>query len=225
VTRTVALKPDPPSAPPTRDRRAVQLVMPAVWLVALVGYFAPWISRQPVSAALAWNAYDLYALLRLLPEIETGTLTVNLQTLQLPLLALAALLPMLAARWSLWGRAGAALFGCGLAAMTLPPYPQILGAWHTPGWRVPFWWGVGTMLFCMAAGWAAPRLGKYRRWAMVGLAELALLPALVTLIRLLPALSRLHAAQVTPGWGFWVCAAGLLGIGTMAAIRRQQERG
>jgi hypothetical protein len=207
------------------------LTLLAVWTAALVGYFAPWIARRPMSAALSWNAYDLYALLRLLPEIESGALTVNLQTLQLPLLGLAVMLPLLAAHAPLptsprlrvpLYRLGAALLGCGLAAMTLPPYPQILTAWRTPGWRVPFWWGIGVMLCCLAALWVAPGR-RYHDWWMVGCAELALLPALATLTRLLPAISRLHAARVTPGWGFYLCAFGLLVLCTWSALSILRE--
>ena len=178
--------------------RAVGL---GLWIVALVTYFGPWIARQPMSAALAWNAYDLFDLLRFLPEIETGALTVNLQALRLPLVGLAVLppllLPDLAIRW----RVAGALLGCALAALTLPPYPQIMTAWRTPGWRVPFWWAVGACACALVAAWLAPRMGRVRRWLILAVAEIATVPAVVTLTRLLPALRKLHAAPVTPGWG------------------------
>ena len=217
------LTPEPPGTLRIADDDRGKPILFILWAAALVGYFGPWIARRPLSAALAWNAYDLYALSRLLPEIESGALTVNLQALQLPLLALAILLPLLAARWSIWGRLPAGLFGCGLAAMTLPPYPQILSAWRTPGWLVPFWWGIGTLGCSLAAVWLAPRVRRYRHWWMVAIAELALLPALATLPRLLPALSKLHAARVTPGWGFWASTAGLLGIATLSVAKVLQE--
>ncbi len=171
-----------------------------------------------------WNAYDLYGSAALLPEIESGALTVNLQTLQLPLLGLAALLPALAACRRLGVRITAALIGAVLAAMTLPPYPEILTAWRTPGWRVPFWWGIGTMLVCLAAIRLMPELGRYRAWWMVGIGEMAILPAVATLIRLLPALSTLHAARVTPGWGFWACVLGTGTLSGAAALMAWKER-
>lgn len=195
-------------------------VLLAAWAIALVGYFAPWVGRHPMSAALAWNAYDLFALLRLLPEIERGALTVNLQTLHLPLLGLAVLLPVLhhnagrALRWS------AVLLSCGLAAMTLPPYPQIVTAWRTPGWRVPFWWAIGSMACAVSSLWFAPRLGRYRSWWIVGVVGLAILPAMNTLYRLMPALEHLHHAGVWPGWGAWTCVAGLGIIGLTAWWQR-----
>jgi hypothetical protein len=195
-----------------------------LWLVALIGYFAPWVYRQPPTPALGWNAYDLFALLRLLPEIEAGTLAVNLQSLQLPLLGLAVLLPALLVRAPLSIRIGAALVSSVLALITMPPYPQILTAWRTPGWRVPFWWSVGTIASAFVLVWALPYLSRrdrqrYREWMLVGVTELAVAPAVMTLYRLLPALRRLHAAPVTPAWGFWLCMAGLGAIGAVEWIR------
>jgi len=177
------------------------------WGIALVGYFGPWVGRR--AAALAWNAYDLFDLLRLLPEIETGALSVNLQALRLPLVGLAVLLPILLVGAPIAWRIGGALAGAGLALATLPPYPEIVSAWHTPGWRIPFWWGVGAMLAAGAAVWFAPRLGRYRPWILLAWLAITGIPAVVTFARLLPALSALHAAPVDPGWGFGVCIGGL----------------
>ncbi len=180
------------------------------WLLALVGYFGPWVGRR--AAALAWNAYDLFDLLRLLPEIETGALSVNLQTLRLPLVGLAVLLPLWLAHCVPAVRGGGALCGIGLALATLPPYPEIISAWRTPGWRVPFWWSVGAMLVILTAIWFAPYLGGYRPWLMLGWIAVTGLPAAVTFYRLLPVLSALHAVSIRPAWGFWLCMSGLGGM-------------
>ena len=187
--------------------RYVRAGLLAAWGSALVGYFGPWVGRR--SAALAWNAYDLFDLLRLLPEIETGALSVNLQALRLPLLGLAVLLPVLLAKAHRLWRISGALVGAGLALATLPPYPEIVNAWHTPGWRVPFWGGIGAMLAAGAAVWFAPRLGRYRPWILLAWLAITGLPSVTTFARLLPALRTLHAAPIGPGWGFWVCMGGL----------------
>lgn len=188
-----------------KQHRQVGLFL--TWGIALIGYFGPWVGRP--AAALAWNAYDLFDLLRLLPEIETGALSVNLQALRLPLVGLAVLLPLLLADASIVWRIGGALVGAGLALATLPPYPEIVNAWRTPGWRVPFWWGVGALLAAGAAIWVAPRLGRCRPWILLAWLAITGLPAVATFARLLPALRALHAAPVGPGWGFWVCMGGL----------------
>lgn len=195
-----------------------------LWFAALIGYFAPWVHRQPPTAALGWNAFDLFAVLRLLPDIEAGTLAVNLQSLQLPLLALAVLLPALLVRAPLIIRIGAALVSSALALITMPPYPQILTAWRTPGWRVPFWWSIGAIASAFVLVWAWPYLGRrdrqgFREWMLVGVTELAVAPAVITFYRLLPALRRVHAAHVAPGWGFWLCIVGLGAIGAVEWMR------
>lgn len=190
-----------------------------LWVVACVGYFGPWITRRPASAALSWNAYDLFALLRLLPEIESGAVRVNLQALQLPSLALALLLPVLTAHGRTFLRIGSTLVSTALALLTFPPYPEIITAWRTPGWRVPFWWGVGTVVCAWLAVWAAPRIGKTRHWVCMVVALITIIPAAATLSRLLPPLRSLHNAAVGPGWGFWGCTAGLGVIGLLSMLR------
>jgi hypothetical protein len=164
-------------------KRYGQVGIFAAWGIAIIGYFGPWVGRR--SAAL------------------------NLQTLRLPLVGLAVLLPTLLAEVHRAWRIGGALVGAGLALATLPPYPEIVSAWHTPGWRIPFWWGVGAMLAAGAAVWFAPRLRHYRPWILLAWLVVTGLPAAVTFARLLPALRALHAALVGPGWGFWVCMSGL----------------
>jgi len=196
----------------------------AAWSVALAGIFGPWVAHS--SAALAWNAFDLFDILRILPEIETLALTVNLYTLRLPLVGLALLLPFLVSRAHVLWRLGAAALSALLLVNTLPPYDLIRSAWHTPGWRVPFWWGVGgllalgvlTALNLRQRGglWRNPRLSA---WTMLLWALLTGIPAFITFPRLLPALERLLAAPVAPGWGFWTCGAGLLVLGIRLWVR------
>ncbi|MBN1878109.1 MAG: hypothetical protein JXA33_28060 [Anaerolineae bacterium] len=216
--------------------RGYHILTLIAWLLALIGYFGPWVGQR--AAALAWNAYDLFDLLRLLPEIETGAVIVNLQSLRLPLIGLAVFLPLWAAsngceaprtkkhpgKWrpgipfknamlvlngALLLNGAVALLGMGLALMTLPGYPQILGAWRAPGWRVPFWWGLGAMAGAAVSVWLGPRLGRYHPWVSLAWLALTGIPAALTFSRLLPALSTLHALPIHPGWGFWVCMTGM----------------
>jgi hypothetical protein len=189
------------------DRFAVIL-----WGVALCGYFAPWIARRPMSAALSWNAYDLFDLLRLLPEIESGSLSINLQALRLPLVGLAMILPLLLHRRGPALRWTAGLFGGFLAALTLPPYPQILEAWRTPGWAGVLGWAVAGAALAVSFAPLAPRLQRYRGWIIIAIACVTGIPASATLQRLQPSLSRLHAAPVRAGWGYWMYVVGTVWI-------------
>lgn len=189
--------------------RGVRVLL-AAWLLALVGYFGPWIAHH--SAALAWNAFDLFDLLRLLPHIETGALVVNLYALRLPLVGLALWLPLLLSAAPRGVGIVAGALGAGLALATLPPYPQIVGAWSAPGWRVPFWWGVAGLLGALVLGLWARELRGARPWVGLAWGALTGLPAGVTLARLLPALREVYAAPVQPGWGFWCAALGWLAL-------------
>jgi hypothetical protein len=182
-----------------------------LWCIALVGYFLPWINRQPYSAALNWNAYDLYDAVRLLPEIETGSISVNLQTLRTPLLGLALLLSFHLVHSTPVVRLLGLFVSEFLAFMTLPPYPIILSAWHTPGWSMPFWYAVVTGSICFADLWVLPKVSRYVPWLALIVFAFSALPAATTLDRLLPALQNLHDAPVTRGWGFWMMELGMLG--------------
>ena len=186
-----------------------------LWLSALISYFLPWIWRSPPSAALLWNAYDMFDLLRYLPEIETGALSVHLQALRLPLLSLAMLPSLLLMYTGRPLRLAAAGIGVILAAMTFPPYPHILTAWRTPGWCVPFWWAVAVIICIGLLPWITLHHRRHRDWAITAAVLLATLPSAQTLLKLLPALSRLHAAPVRPGRGFWGCLASLSLIGVL----------
>ncbi len=186
-------------------RRVIEL---GAWTLAVAGYFGPWIAHA--SAALAWNAFDLFDILRVLPEIETLTLPVNLYALRLPAVGLAVLLPLLLLDARPVWRWGAALLGALLVVNVLPPYALIRTAWRMPGWRVPFWWGVSALLALVAlAGWGSRwRHARQRHWLTLAWLLLIGLPAFITFPRLLPALSSLYAAPVSPGWGFWTCGGG-----------------
>ncbi|MFP4396350.1 MAG: hypothetical protein ACLFTI_13925 [Anaerolineales bacterium] len=205
------------AARPASIRQPLALLRGAAWLLALIGYFGPWIGRE--AAALAWNAYDLFDLLRLLPQIESGVVRVNLYTLRLPLVGLAVLLPLLitspATRASRWQRWIAAAVGAGIALATLPPYPEIVSAWRTPGWRVVFWGGLGAMVAAGMIAWLGPRLTRFRPWLILSWLALTALPALPTLHCLRPALSQLHARPIAWGWGYWCW---LLGSGLMVIL-------
>ena len=200
------------------------LLRGAAWLLALIGYFGPWVGRQ--AAALAWNAYDLFDLLRLLPQIESGAVRVNLYTLRLPLVGLAVLLPLLITspptrtlpRWQRWT---AAALGAGIAIATLPPYPEIVSAWRTPGWSVVFWGGVGAIIAVGLIAWLGPRLARIRPWLILGWIALTALPALPTLHRLRPALSHLHARPIAWGWGYWCW---LIGSGLMVILTGAKQQ-
>lgn len=202
-----------------------------LWFIAVNGYFGAWVLRQPRSAALAWNAYELFNLLRFLPEIETGAVHANLHTFRLPLLGLAMLLPLLMTKFSLpestqrWVRVSTIMVSGLLCMMTLPPYPEILSAWKTPGWRVAFWWAVIAGCAVLITALHPIKNPRLRGWSIIGVILLTGVPALITRQRLTPALVNLHQAPVQWGAGLWlwVVSTGLILVVQWGELFDQSE--
>lgn len=196
--------------PPSRLHRWPDLLSIGLTVLALVGYFGPWLRQR--AAGLAWNAYDSFDLLRYLPQIEAGALRIDLQQLRLPLLGLGVGLPLLVATARPGWRWTAAAVGIILSAATLPPYPQLLTAWRTPGWDRVLWWGVGSLAAILLITVWGPRWGRWSSWlALLWLGSTGL-PALWLWPRLLPALSALHQAPQQPGWGYWLYGLSWAGL-------------
>ncbi len=179
------------------------------WTTALAALFAPWVAHR--AAGLAFNLYDLYDLALHLPPVESGALKLNVQTLRLPFLALALTLPLALRREGWGGRLGALAVAFLLAVEVMPPYPQLLTAWKTPGWQVPFFWSLGTMvasLLLTAAGRRIPP--TWAAWMGGAAVGGGFASALRTWWRLRPALAALYDAPIRGGWGLWLAAGAAL---------------
>ncbi len=178
---------------------------------ALTGLFAPWIAHR--AAGLAFNLYDLYDLVMHLPQVESQALHLQLQTLRIPFLAL-ALSGVLALRRAPRGVKAAALaLALLLAVEVLPPYPTALTAWKLPGWQVPFFWAVGTMVAALLAAVAGARLpGRAVRLVAVGMLVGAAAGSLRSFWRLRPALGTLYDAPIRAGWGLWLYAGATVAL-------------
>ncbi len=166
----------------------------------LGGLFAPWVAHR--AAGLAFNLYDLYDLVIHLPPVESGSLHLQLQTLRFPFLVLALLLPWLLRRAAPGVRRVTFVVAAFLAVEVMPPYPIVLTAWRTPGWQVPFFWSVGTIIAAALIIWRGATLpDAIGHWALTGLMVVAFLAAVWSWFRLRPALSALYRAPIRPGWG------------------------
>jgi hypothetical protein len=123
-----------------------------------------------------------------------------------------------------WRQSIFVCLGATLSFITLPSYPEIMNAWRVPGWqRLAFWWGVMGIISTVIAGYLTPRLGRYRPWANLVCIALTSIPAFVTLQRLLPALTELHASPVTPGWGFWLYSASAFALALCFSIQEPKK--
>ena len=146
---------------------------PAVLLLALRGFWAPWLTRPPAAgaggnwgaAALQLNAYELSEWLTFLPAAQAGELPVGRLDFLLPSACLAGLFALAAAE----GRRGRGRLGAllpssaggwlnlilgGLCALAVfPYYPYILTAYADPEFRLQFWVAAAALLGAAALQW------------------------------------------------------------------------
>lgn len=193
------------------------------WLVlALVGFWGPWLSLPP--AALQLNAYELSEWVTFLPAVCW-------EGVPLSRLAFLAVSACLAGLWALsateagWRGRVLAAVPVGLCVWAaLPYYPYILTAYAEPEFQGQFWVGVGTAL--SAGAWlVAARGARAARLAdalQVAVAALALGLAWQALLLTLP-----QAQVLLPGWGVgWgavLCGLALVAVGLSAGWRLTQR--
>ncbi len=195
--------------PVNRHRR---WLLPFSLLLSLAGYFGPWIDH-PV-AGLVITGLDLAEVVKFLPAVRSGALTLWREGFYLPLLAVSLAASLLAFRQELaysWPLRGFLLLVAGVAALNmLPPAwsPDLL---LTPEFRTQ----TMAMGLCLTALLLSPF------WALLPQGVTGTLVAVLQLaaaiwpvagfLRLLPQFSLLYNHPQAPGWGMGAMVAGLLG--------------
>jgi hypothetical protein len=193
------------------------------FVIALIGYFAPWIAH-PV-ASLNYNGWELTTWAKPLPEVRSGAVQLRATWLYAPLAAAGLGLALHALRRS--PRDGAAwalrLLGAGLCLLALPSYPAVLDAWRpapgvglNPEFGGQFYLAVIGAALCLgsAALGARPAGVRPALQLVCALAGAVFAPAAFT--ELLPAISRVYAEPIGWGWGTFLCVAGFAAAGAVA---------
>jgi hypothetical protein len=179
-------------------------------LLALLGYWSPWLSLPP--AALRLSGYDLAEWITFLPGVRDGSLLLNRLSFLTPLACLALLLGFAAARcplrsgvrWGLW------LLGLISAYNVLPVYPYLLTAYADPEFQLQF------IVACAAGGGVLLCLALPPAWLdlpQLGLAVLGAWSGAAGLLAVRPAAMALMAGPWPVGIGW---AAMLLGFAGLA---------
>jgi hypothetical protein len=186
-------------------------LLPAGLLLALAGYFSPWIDH-PV-AGLVITGLDLGEYVKFLPDVRSAAISIWRQGFYAPLVAastaalLAAYRADMAYPW--WLRAPLLVLAAIAALNLVPP------AW-TPARLLETEFLLQTAcLFVLLAGVAtSPFLALLPRLLVVllvtSLVAVAIVAPLHGFFRVLPVIEELYNRPLTAAWGLWAMVCGLL---------------
>ncbi|HUW12177.1 MAG TPA: hypothetical protein VM537_20795 [Anaerolineae bacterium] len=204
--------------------RAIRAALVLALLLALVGYFGPWVAHK--AAALVLTGQDMGEFVKFLPDVRSGQLRVVRELFYLPLLAGSLGLVLSAGnrrlqyrrpiRWLL------AVLAAPAALSMLPP------AW-TPQLMMTseFRWQLAAIALCLGCVLCSPLL---KRVAPLVLEVITLALALAAgsipvwqFLRLRPAIDAVYGRPVTLGWGLWLMPAGFGLVVVVLALLRVKE--
>jgi hypothetical protein len=194
----------------SKTLRIGRLLLPLGWVLAIVGYYGPWIAHK--TAALTVTGPDMGEFVKFLPGVLDESPRVVRQLFYLPPVAVALSVALLAGNRSLgfsWLlRAVALASSVAVSSSLLPP------AWSptslmTAEFRLQLI-ALGLCWLALTAFWFLGRLPiRLTGLACCGLAALAgALPAWQLLIAK-PAIDAIYSTLPAVGWGCIVCLAGL----------------
>jgi hypothetical protein len=190
--------------------------------LAVVGWYAPWVTSSRQLAALTYNALDLVEFGKFVDRAGIAVLT--REWLLVPLVAAALALALWANRPEVRSRParfGLTLLAAILALVPLPPYPYVLKACASAEDRISFWLCLAGLLG-VALFFVLGRLiaGRWRDGVFVALALTGALPAAWEFIsRVLPATSKAYASPAWPAWGFFLTMIGFVLV-IVASVQR-----
>jgi len=182
-------------------------------LVALAGYFGPWIWHP--AAAFRYSADDLAEFVRFMPAVRSGQAPVTRELFYLPIWLASIGLALWLGRFvrSRWMRWLAGLPVVYASMWPMPMYPFILEAYRSPEFGLSFWASVLTAVLCVAAlafGSRLPDRAAAAVWIAIGLIGASVAP--LHFVRLQPALDAVHRWTMALGWGIAAVVIGFLTI-------------
>ena len=191
-------------------------------LLAVLGFYGPWVTTQRQVAALTYNALDLTEFCKFVLRAGLGQVTRELFLVPIVAAALALALwasqPEQRSRILRYALAAVAVV---LSLVPLPPYPHVLTAYASAEDRGSFWLSLVGLLGVALIILFGQRITS--RWRDATFGALALIGAICPIwefaTRALPAVSRAYASPAVVGWGLVVTVAGFVLVAVGAVIR------
>ncbi len=195
----------------TNRIRYRNLLFPMGAILALAGYFGPWVDHKV--AGLVVTGLDLGEFVKFLVPVRNGEIGLWREGFYLPLFAISLALSLFAFRREMgyrWPMRILLLGIAGVAALNmLPP------AWDPPRLRTPEFRlqtvAIGLNLIVISVSPFAALLPRRLSTALISiLVILSLWFPIWTFLRILPTISDLYNRPLVPGWGLYLMAIGLL---------------
>jgi hypothetical protein len=198
-----------------------------LWLALFLigaGYFGPWVWHK--AAGLNLSADDLGEWIKFLPAWKSGQLPVTRELFYLPVWLTSIGLGLMAGRIKAWPWKLVVLtLSLVLVLTPLPKYPELLGAYREPEFRLTFWATMAALILSVIFtlwGGRLPDRVEASLWLVIGSAAALFAPWMFG--RAMPDIDRLYHYSV--GWGVVaVVIGGALAalIGGMLLLKRNRR--
>lgn len=202
---------------PARRWTVLRWLLPATLIVALAGYFGPWVGHKV--AGLVIMGLDLGEYVKFLTPVRAGQIAIWREGFYLPLVVVSLSASLFAFRRELrypWVVRGLLLAVAVVAALNLLPPAWTPQRMLTPEFRQQ----AIALAVCLAAMSFSPLLALLpRRLVAVAVAAGAIFAAIMParqFLAVLPTIAELYHQPLIPGWGLWLCAGGLLALAGVA---------
>jgi hypothetical protein len=179
--------------------------------LAILGWYAPWVTSTHQLAGLTYNALDLAEFAKFVTR--AGIASVTREWFLVPIVAAALALALwanprkFAGAWRYLITLAAVLF----SLVPLPPYPFLLTAYSSAEDRLSLGLSVAGVLGVTLLFLFGPRIrGKWRGVVFVIFAVLGAVPAAWEFIHTLPAISSVYGSPAVIAWGWVVTLIGFV---------------
>lgn len=186
-------------------------LIPLAGLLTLIGYFGPWVNHHV--AGLVIMGLDLGEYVKFLPEVRSGQITLWREGFYLPLVTVSLAFSLSCFRKQFnyhWVVRSLLIAVAMMAALNLLPPAWTPDRLITPEFRLQ----TIALVLCLAAVAFSPFLGllptRIAAIFIVVLSGLALWFPIRDFLAVLPLISGLYHHPLSPGWGMFVMAVGLV---------------